>query len=94
MSYLSLTVAIYQSDQAASTSKESDDTSKGAVKDGRSLSTTRHGGDNFQLKGKNTFAAPRSVKPLGWTANKPKTGDGDEMPKSNDEFRKMFIHKD
>ncbi|KAM7481993.1 hypothetical protein LguiB_006576 [Lonicera macranthoides] len=53
--------------------------------------------DNVQLKGKNTFAVPRAVRPLGWTnKDKPKTepvqeGEGDEKPKSNDEFRTMFL---
>ncbi|KDP40896.1 hypothetical protein JCGZ_24895 [Jatropha curcas] len=48
--------------------------------------------DNIQLKGKNTFLVPRNVRPLGFTANKPKpVEEGDEKPKSNDEFRKMFI---
>ncbi|KAM3762796.1 hypothetical protein ACB098_01G372800 [Castanea mollissima] len=56
--------------------------------------TQKHRFDNFPIKGKNTFAVPRSVvKPLGWTANEPKTEEGDEKPKSNDEFRKMFIKK-
>ncbi|KAJ9174854.1 hypothetical protein P3X46_013455 [Hevea brasiliensis] len=43
--------------------------------------------DNIQLKGKSTFLVPRNVK-----MNKPKTvKEGDEQPKSNDEFRKLFI---
>lgn len=51
---------------------------------------------NIQLKGKNTFAMPRAVRPLGWVDKdkpKPKESDSveDENPKSNDEFRKMFI---
>ncbi|KAH6825918.1 EMBRYO DEFECTIVE 140 [Perilla frutescens var. hirtella] len=58
--------------------------------------TSRHG--DVQLKGRNTFAVPRNVKPLGWssrgkpqpdTANKHEQDD--ENPKSNDEFRKMFV---
>ena len=68
-------------------SKETDDTSKGEV-----FSSRKPGSDNIQLKGKNTFAVPRNVRPLGFTANKPKAEEGDEKPKSNDEFRKMFIH--
>ncbi|XP_022723451.1 squamous cell carcinoma antigen recognized by T-cells 3 isoform X2 [Durio zibethinus] len=48
--------------------------------------------ENIQLKGKNTFAVPRNVRPLGWTTNKPRTTEeGDDKPKSNDEFRKMFM---
>ena len=56
--------------------------------------TQKHRVDNVPITGKNTFAVPRAVvKPLGWTANEPKTEEGDEKPKSNDEFRKMFIKK-
>ncbi|KAJ6928112.1 hypothetical protein NC651_011959 [Populus alba x Populus x berolinensis] len=48
--------------------------------------------DNIQFKGKNIFAVPRNVRTLGLSANKLKTvEEGDEKPKSNDEFRKMFI---
>uniref|UniRef100_A0A6N2KJS8 LSM-interacting domain-containing protein n=1 Tax=Salix viminalis TaxID=40686 RepID=A0A6N2KJS8_SALVM len=48
--------------------------------------------DNIQFKGKNIFAVPRNVRTLGLSANKSKTvEEGDEKPKSNDEFRKMFI---
>jgi len=49
-----------------------------------------------QLKGKNTFVVPKTVRSLGWTnKDKPKTklaqeGE-DEKPKSNDEFRKMLL---
>ncbi|KAJ8445787.1 hypothetical protein Cgig2_027868 [Carnegiea gigantea] len=51
--------------------------------------------DGIQLKGKNTFALPRNVRPLGWTANKPKAVESgeDEKPKSNDEFRQMLLKK-
>lgn len=59
-------------------------------------STSRHG--DVQLKGRNTFAVPRNVKPLGWSSrDKPqpdianKHEQEDENPKSNDEFRKMFV---
>ena len=48
--------------------------------------------DHIQLKGKNTFAVPRNVSALSRTAKKPETEEqDDEKPKSNDEFRKMFI---
>ena len=48
--------------------------------------------DHIQLKGKNTFAVPRNVSTLSRTAKKPETEEqDDEKPKSNDEFRKMFI---
>ncbi|XP_027353606.1 squamous cell carcinoma antigen recognized by T-cells 3 isoform X2 [Abrus precatorius] len=73
-----------------SVSKETDDTYKGDVKDAK-FSSRKEGSDNIQLKGKNTFAVPRNVRPLGYTANKPKAEEGDEKPKSNEEFRKMFI---
>ncbi|XAR56245.1 hypothetical protein NMG60_11036649 [Bertholletia excelsa] len=50
---------------------------------------------DVELKGKNTFAVPRAVRPLGWTdKSKPKTEaapEEDQTPKSNDEFRKMFL---
>lgn len=51
--------------------------------------------EGIQLKGKNTFALPRNVKPLGWTATKPKADEGgdDEKPKSNDEFRQMLLRR-
>ncbi|RZC63880.1 hypothetical protein C5167_025614 [Papaver somniferum] len=52
-------------------------------------------GDRHELKGKNTFAVPRNLaRPLGWT--KPvtkKEEENDEVPKSNDEFRKMLLKK-
>ncbi|KAL1222530.1 Pre-mRNA-processing factor 39-1 [Cardamine amara subsp. amara] len=47
-------------------------------------------GNEVKMRGKNTFAVPRSVKPLGYTTPKPST---DETPKSNDEFRNMFLKK-
>ncbi|KAK7302396.1 hypothetical protein RJT34_13284 [Clitoria ternatea] len=75
--------ATSHSSQKGSVSKETDDTSK--------VSSRKPGSDNIQLKGKNTFAVPRNVRPLGFTANKLKAEEGDEKPKSNEEFRKMFI---
>lgn len=47
-------------------------------------------GNEVEMKGKNTFAVPRNVKPLGYTTPKP---IADETPKSNDEFRNMFLKK-
>lgn len=49
--------------------------------------------DGVQLKGRNTFAMPRSVRPLGWTKTSggPEEEAGIEKPKSNEEFRKMFV---
>lgn len=44
------------------------------------------------ITGNNTFAVPRAVsRPLGWGAGQASTGD--EVPKSNDEFRKMLLAK-
>ncbi|XP_050375592.1 uncharacterized protein LOC126793188 isoform X6 [Argentina anserina] len=51
-----------------------------------------HQGSDSVIKGKNTFAVPRNVAALGWSTNKPKTEvPDDEKPKSNDEFRNMFL---
>ncbi|KAK6263531.1 hypothetical protein SCA6_018965 [Theobroma cacao] len=73
----------------SSASKESVESPKGSRVP---QSTASKRVENFQLKGKNTFAVPRNVRPLGWTSNKPETREeGDEKPKSNDEFRKMFM---
>ncbi|GAV63314.1 RRM_1 domain-containing protein/Lsm_interact domain-containing protein, partial [Cephalotus follicularis] len=58
------------------------------------IEASRKHDDEFQLKGKNTFAMPRNVKPLGVTGNKLKNDeDGDDKPKSNDEFRKLLMKK-
>jgi len=85
---------IDHSDKKGSVSKETDDTSKKDVKDAK-FSSRKPGSDNIQFKGKNTFAVPRNVRPLalGYTENKPKAEVGDEQPKSNEEFRKMFIQR-
>lgn len=83
---------IDHSDKKGSVSKETDDTSKKDVKDGK-FSSRKPGSDNIQFKGKNTFAVPRNVRALGCTENKPKAEVGDEQPKSNEEFRKMFIQR-
>lgn len=54
-------------------------------------------GGHLKLSGSNTFAMPRNVaRPLGWgnpqaaTSSSP---NGDEVPKSNTDFREMFIKK-
>ncbi|KOM49302.1 hypothetical protein LR48_Vigan08g012900 [Vigna angularis] len=78
------------SGKKSAVSKETDDAYKGDVKDAK-FSSRKQENDNIQLRGKNTFAVPRNVRPLGFTANKPIAEDGDEKPKSNEEFRKMFI---
>lgn len=44
------------------------------------------------MTGSNTFAVPRSVvRPLGWNPGQAATGD--EVMKSNDEFRKLLVSK-
>lgn len=56
----------------------------------------KRGLEDVALRGKNTFAMPRSVRPLGWSASQPKTtggGEEEEKPKSNDEFRQMLLKK-
>ncbi|WJX26121.1 hypothetical protein P8452_15092 [Trifolium repens] len=78
------------SDKKGSLSKETEDTFMIDANDGK-FSSRKPGSDNMQFKGKNTFAVPRNVRPLGYTANKPKAEEGGEKPKSNEEFRKMFI---
>ncbi|CAN6475359.1 unnamed protein product [Victoria cruziana] len=55
-----------------------------------SFSSRRQG--HVQLKGNTTFAVPRSLsRPLGWGTGSSKNGDSEDKPKSNDEFRKMFL---
>lgn len=79
--------------------EDKSDASKGTTGGHHPKSTTPHNdGDIVQLKGKNTFAVPRTVRPLGWTdKSKPKTEGAeegeDEKPKSNNEFRKMLLKK-
>ncbi|XP_057427546.1 uncharacterized protein LOC130720866 [Lotus japonicus] len=76
-----------------SVSIETDDTSKEDVNEAKLSSRNVKGSDDVQLKGKNTFAAPRNVRPRGFDANKSKLEEeGEEKPKSNEEFRKMIIH--
>ncbi|GFY94665.1 similar to EMBRYO DEFECTIVE 140 [Actinidia rufa] len=81
-----------------SDSKDSSVVSEGASGSQPQSTNPRHEDGNVQLKGKNTFAVPRAIRPLGWVdKNKSKTevaeqGD-DEKAKSNDEFRKMFLKK-
>lgn len=63
------------------------------IPSGENASIKGRDNDGIQLKGKNTFAVPRNVRPLGFTANKPKADEEDEKPKSNDEFRNMLLKK-
>lgn len=75
-----------------SVSIETDDTSKEDVNEAKLSSRNVKGSDDVQLKGKNTFAVPRNVRPRGFDANKSKLEEeGEEKPKSNEEFRKMII---
>ncbi|KAL1077358.1 hypothetical protein V6Z11_D10G090500 [Gossypium hirsutum] len=90
-----LTTSEHDSNQSgiegSSASKESVEISKGSSVAPQVPHSRKHF-ESIQLKGKNTFAVPRNVKPLGWTTNKPGTKkEEDEKPKSNDEFRKMFM---
>ncbi|XP_065870636.1 uncharacterized protein [Euphorbia lathyris] len=83
---------VYSIDQSGRVKGESaSETSKDPKAPQASMAAAR----NIQLKGKTTLLVPRNVRALGWNSNRPKTteeekGD-DEQPKSNDEFRKMFI---
>ncbi|GMH23840.1 hypothetical protein Nepgr_025683 [Nepenthes gracilis] len=71
---------------------DSEDLSKGTSNRPLSSTAKNREDDSIELKGKNTFAAPRNIKPLGWSVNKPGTvGEEDGKPKSNEEFRKMFL---
>lgn len=75
-----------------SASKEYVDTHNASGSQEAPQTATLKSDDNIQFKGKNIFAVPRNVRTLGLSANKSKTvEEGDEKPKSNDEFRKMFI---
>ncbi|XP_008218633.1 PREDICTED: squamous cell carcinoma antigen recognized by T-cells 3 [Prunus mume] len=75
-----------------SESRESAETSNGPRAHQALQPSHNRGSDNVQLRGRNTFAIPRNVLALGQTANKPKTEEqGEEKPKSNDEFRNMFL---
>ncbi|TYH48865.1 hypothetical protein ES332_D10G097000v1 [Gossypium tomentosum] len=90
-----LTTSEHDSNQSgiegSSASKESAEISKGSSVAPQVPHSRKHF-ESIQLKGKNTFAVPRNVKPLGWTTSKPGTKkEEDEKPKSNDEFRKMFM---
>ena len=50
--------------------------------------------DNIQLKGRNTFAMPRNVRPLGVPSTNSKAEEvEDGKPKSNNEFKEMFLKK-
>ena len=50
--------------------------------------------DNIQLKGRNTFAMPRNVRPVGVPWTNSKAGEvEDGKPKSNNEFREMILKK-
>lgn len=76
------------------TTGHSDHAESGMAPQKSNYSTSMGRGEQVQLTGKNTFARPRSLKPLGWDANKSRTNEAeDEKPKSNDEFRQMFLKR-
>ncbi|MCD7458196.1 hypothetical protein HAX54_037515 [Datura stramonium] len=87
--------SLRQGDGADQTTESSKSGAKDSAEGGFQPSSHQRA-SNIQLKGKNTFAMPRAVRPLGWVdKDKPKSKETDavedENPKSNDEFRKMFI---
>lgn len=88
-----------QSDNAArSDSKDSASRPKENMGSQAQANTQKSRDERVEIKGRNTFAVPRAVRPLGWSSQKPggakDDGDGgDENPKSNEEFRKMFLKK-
>ncbi|KAK4402037.1 Squamous cell carcinoma antigen recognized by T-cells 3 [Sesamum angolense] len=84
-----------RSEYANAGETDSQETSKRQNESQAQSSRSRHDED-VQLKGRNTFAVPRNVKPLGWSSRSKPQPEGDEeqedeTPKSNDEFRKMFL---
>ncbi|KAJ6928173.1 hypothetical protein NC651_012005 [Populus alba x Populus x berolinensis] len=77
--------------QLESASKEYVETHNASGSQEAPQTATLKSDDNIQFKGKNIFAVPRNVRTLGLSANKLKTvEEGDEKPKSNDEFRKII----
>ncbi|XP_071729799.1 uncharacterized protein [Rutidosis leptorrhynchoides] len=69
---------------------------KNSAEQGQKSDDQRQG--KVELKGRNTFAVPRTVRALGWsTTNKPAssatTEGGDEKPKSNEELRNLLLKK-
>lgn len=84
-----------RSDAGELESQVSVETSKGR-RGPQPHSASQGRGDDVQLIGKNTFAMPRNVQTLGFPSrNKAQSEEAkeveDENPKSNDEFRKMFL---
>ncbi|CAM6111706.1 unnamed protein product [Calypogeia fissa] len=67
------------------------DSSSGRARGSGSVLGHRRGG-KVSMTGSNTFAVPRNVvRPLGWNPGQDATGD--EVMKSNDEFRKLLLSK-
>lgn len=72
---------------------------KGSSGDNKPSTKQGDGGDGkVELKGRNTFAVPRTVRALGWSGgNKPPssatTEGGDEKPKSNQDFKNLLLNK-
>ncbi|XP_077224013.1 EMBRYO DEFECTIVE 140 isoform X3 [Tasmannia lanceolata] len=72
-------------------SKRSAEVSKESRSHNAPSSVSHRRGGHVQLMERNTFAVPRAVvRPLGWSNNEPKVEQGEENPKSNDEFRKLL----
>lgn len=67
--------------------------SKGFKPGAPALGGRKRGSESIQLEGKNTFAVPRSVKPIEKNVGASKPAEDDETPKSNDEFRKLLLKK-
>ncbi|XP_058089960.1 uncharacterized protein LOC131236659 isoform X2 [Magnolia sinica] len=75
------------------TAEEPAEGSKESVPRNTTSSVSHRRGGHVQLVGKNTFALPRTLaRPLGWGKSELKN-EGDDKPKSNDEFRNMLLKK-
>uniref|UniRef100_A0A1D1XXG4 Squamous cell carcinoma antigen recognized by T-cells 3 n=1 Tax=Anthurium amnicola TaxID=1678845 RepID=A0A1D1XXG4_9ARAE len=65
--------------------------SEGNVDNSSRTPVAHRRGGHIQLTGKNTFALPRSVRPLGLSNQESRPQEGEDNPKSNDDFRKMLM---
>ncbi|CAA6660241.1 unnamed protein product [Spirodela intermedia] len=73
---------------------QDEDHGRGERQDRSSIKSASHRrGGHVQLTGSATFAVPRSVRPLGWSSSEAKPADGEEQPKSNQEFRSLLMKK-
>lgn len=72
--------------------KEFSEGSKETVSHSAPSSVAHRRGGLVELKGKNTFAVPRNVaRSILGSNNEQKNEQGNDEPKSNDEFRKMLL---